>query len=301
MLCTQLAYIDLIPLDALFGKAGSLIAPTQLMGIKPPPSRQNRLSIVSSAKGHSRSPSLAHEVPAGSFYHAYLDVRAFVASPCVPGETAELYFSLYNKVESRFITEEFCLILNHLGSPARDPEQRLGRLRTLFTDLKHEDVSTPGAVYLVCRIVRNGAMKIRPEATAGTLDSHQRNGSLRRGSGNLLNDFGNGRSDVSISETATDDSFSVTSGFGGHRTTTVETSMTTPAASMVDGRSRFRRPLGCAVLELPSLTKLMSAGEGGGGMEYNMPIYVPSEESGFASLHEDIIERRTRVYLKSSK
>jgi dedicator of cytokinesis protein 3 len=137
---------------------------------------------------------------------------------------------------------------------------------------------------------------MRSESTNVGVDTY-RNGNYRRNSGNLLNDIG--RSGTSLSETATDDSFSVTSGFGGHRTTTVETSLTT-SGSLLDGRPMFRRPLGCAVLELPGLAKLTSGGDGG-GLEYNMPIYVPVEEAGFAGLHEDIIEKRSRAYIKSSK
>jgi dedicator of cytokinesis protein 3 len=49
------------------------------------------------------------------FYHIYIDLKAFVASACTLGETAELMFSLYNKSEKRFLTEEFCIILNHQG------------------------------------------------------------------------------------------------------------------------------------------------------------------------------------------
>lgn len=49
------------------------------------------------------------------FYHVLVDLKAFVASPCTPGETAELIFSLYNKSEKRFLTEECCIVLNHHG------------------------------------------------------------------------------------------------------------------------------------------------------------------------------------------
>ncbi len=114
-----------------------------------------------------------------SSYHLSLDIHAFIANPCRPGETAELFFSLYNQAENRFITEEFCLILNHLGSPARDSEQRLDRLRTLFIDLKPEELGS--SVYLVCKLVRNGALKMRNDHLSGTLDSSNRqNGASSR-------------------------------------------------------------------------------------------------------------------------
>lgn len=223
-----------------------------------------------------------------ALYHCLLDVRAFIASPCAPGETVELYFSLYNKTESRFVTEEFCLVLNHLGSPAKDSEQRLGRLRTLFIDLKHEDLS---GLCLICRMVRNGALRMR--ADQGTLDT-RRAPSVRNGSIAPASERG-ARS--TIREDATDDSFSVTSGFGVHRTATRDTTVTASAGSLLDGKGSYRRPLGCAVLELPQLARL----EGDKGAEYSMPIYLPREEESFATLHEDILQNRTKAYVSAPK
>ena len=49
------------------------------------------------------------------FYHIFIDLRALVASLCGPGETVELTFSLYNKSENRFLSEECCMVLNHQG------------------------------------------------------------------------------------------------------------------------------------------------------------------------------------------
>ena len=248
-----------------------------------------------SANGHGK-PSAQ---PLGSHYNYFLDVRAFIASPCGPGETAELYFSLFNRAENRFLTEEFCLILNHLGSPARDGEQRIGRLRTLFTDLKQEDLA--GSIFLVCRLVRNGALKMRSNSSAGTLDVHQRSINGRHPPAPVT-DTGTLRSAPSLYDNVTDDSFSVTSGFAGHRTMTADTSVTTMTGSIVDGRPSYRRPLGCAVLELPHLSKLLSDGAdlSGTGLEFTMPIYTPKEESMFATLHEDIIHNRTKdVYTTS--
>ncbi|PLW31687.1 hypothetical protein PCASD_10913 [Puccinia coronata f. sp. avenae] len=102
----------------------------------------------------------------------------------------ELYFSFYNKSESRFLTEEFCIILNHLGLPhtatrhqarhlqhvsalySNNPsgeghsgggqDQKglandLISLRTMFKDISPHDVQD--SIFLVCRLVKNGAMK----------------------------------------------------------------------------------------------------------------------------------------------
>ena len=92
-------------------------------------------------------------------------MRAFVASPCAPGETAELYFSLYNKADARFVSEEFCAVRNHNGVLARDPS---ARNRTLFTDLVQSDAQDP--IYLVCKIVRNGSLKM--SSNMGTISEN---------------------------------------------------------------------------------------------------------------------------------
>ncbi len=260
----------MIPLDTLFGKSP--------------------LSSTETFQPFSLAASKSLSTPTGTpYYHCCLDVRAFVASPCAPGETAELYFSLYNKAESRFITEEYCLILNHLGSPARDSEQRLGRLRTLFTDLKVEDVTDP--IYLVCRLVRNGAMKMNPVASSAG-DTLHRSTTHRRLNGNLGDSL---RGSSMTLDNVSDDSFSVTSGFGDRRGSTVETATTMTHQAGPSGKVTYRRPLGCAVLELVQLLKLEEA------HEFSMPIFVPKEEGAFATLHEDIIHDRVKEFEKSPR
>lgn len=234
-----------------------------------------------------------------SYLNLLLDVRAFVANPCAPGETAELYFSLFNKADNRFITEEFCLILNHLGSPARDAEQRLGRLRTLFTELKQEDVTS--STFLVCRLIRNGALRMRTNSTAGTLEGYR--GPARGGSNSQVSTEMAPPPTPSFIDNMTDDSFSVTSAFGGYRTTTIDTVATTAGGSVVDGRPSYRRPLACAVLELPALSRLLGSGtdQSDLGPEFTMAILAPNDEATFATLHEDIIYGRTKEYASTSR
>ncbi|WWC91624.1 uncharacterized protein L201_006570 [Kwoniella dendrophila CBS 6074] len=283
----QLAYIDSIPLDNLFGKSPSLIDPRPSL-----PSAQPFSLIDATATG------LPPPTTSGSYYHCFLDVRAFIANPCAPGETAELYFSLYNKVESRFVTEEFCLILNHLGSPARDAEQRIGRLRTLFVDLKIDDLTND--IYLVCRIVRNGALKMRQESGSIAI----RPSAGRRTSLYGISEGSPAHNNPSMLDTLTDDSFSVTSGYGGQRTPTVDTSYTANGnGSWMEGKPTYRRPMGCAVLELPPSTRLLSdSGDKiGTGIEFHVPIYLPKDESSFATLHENIIHNRVKEYVTSPR
>lgn len=287
----QLAYIDLIPLDTLFGKNSLLVqAPTKpYTAIVPRPF----------PLGSDRATEVPHEV-SGSFHHLFLDVKAFIASPCAEGETAELYFSLYHAADRHFITEEFCVILNHQGTPARDSEQRLGKIRTLFTDLKIDDLST--STYLVCRIIRNGAMRSKPEGTVAAGELARRTSTLRGSRGNLLTETGTNRRASSLFDSnATDDSFSITSGFGVNTLHPVETVNTT-ATNVVEGRPSFRRPFGCAVIAMPHLQKLLHESESvGSGLEISMPIYVPRDETSFVTLHEDIIAGRNKTFLTSNK
>ena len=201
------------------------------------------------------------------FFHIFLDSRAFVASPCAPGETAELFFSLYNANGSRFVSEDFCAILNHNGVLARDPS---ARIRTLFTDIVQADAIDP--IYLVCRIVRNGSMKM-----GSTMGSITEGG--RRASEASYRDL-NGST--------------VWSG-------------TDPYDPQANGRNassdvHFRRPFGCAVLELTQLKQMVEEGlEVSSTREYNMPIFVPTHEATFSMLHQDIISKNTKEYEKSSR
>ena len=287
----QFAYIDLVPLDALFGGTSDPL--TRSARLLRQPNVAQRLSLLAVAGHYPVSESTT-----GSYYHCFLAVHAFIANPCAPGETAELFFSLFNRAENRFVTEEFCLVLNHLGAPARDPEHRLGRLRTMFTDLKYEDLTS--STFLVCRIVRNGALRTRTETSGGIRQSlqSQRKASIRRSP----LDNGTLRSSTSVLDNMTDDSFSITSGFGGHRSMTIDSTLTS-TASVADGRPSFRRPLGCAVLEMTQLSKLInnSGDRAGTGSEFTMPIFVPKDEGAFVTLHEDIIHGRTKDVASSSR
>ncbi|KAI8452969.1 hypothetical protein BY996DRAFT_6415054 [Phakopsora pachyrhizi] len=130
------------------------------------------LAIASNGNVFNSSSQSASTRP--KFYHVLLEVKSFMANPCAEGELIECYFSLYNKSESRFMTEEYCLILNHLGVPVRNmsdhhhnihttpqtpsqPGQILISAKTMFRDLSQHDVQD--SIFLVCRLVKNGNMK----------------------------------------------------------------------------------------------------------------------------------------------
>lgn len=235
-------------------------------------------------KGHVRSlgslAPVAERPSTAKFYHIFLDIRAFVASPCAPGETAELFFSLYNKAETRFVTEEFCVILNHNGVLARDPS---ARMRTLFTDLAQSDVQD--ALFLVCRIVRNGALKIANSISSGIPSD------ARRGS----------EASVKGDPNSTSPGWTVTGEISpGYNANTPVSPRGTFSADAPP--AQFRRPFGCAVLELAQLSK-MAADESdiSSTREHTMPIFVPTNEALFSMLHQDIIANNSKEYEKSPR
>lgn len=209
--------------------------------------------------------------PPTKFYHVFLDLRAFVASPCSPGETAELFFSLYKGQGTQFITEEFCAILNHNGVLARNPS---GRIRTLFTELAPSDVVDP--IYLVCRIVRNGALKIGSNMSSGVPD-----GSRRASEASSRTENGN---------------FGGSSEINNGLTTNSSVRGTVPS----DSSTQFRRPFGCAVLELTQLSKISTEQSDVLPMrEYTMPIFIPTNEVSFSMIHQNIINNNVKEFDKS--
>lgn len=232
------------------------------------------------------TPSSSGTSKSAKFFHVFLDLQAFVASPCSPGETAELYFSLYNKPDARFLTEEFCVVLNHQGALARPPPVQsmndiaslggLGKIRTLFTDLGSQDIQE--SIYLVCRIVRNGSMKISGMPSSSGYPGALPSGSMRRGSEPLLNTLSENEALVAPST-------------AGPFTQTFESSS-----------QSFRRPFGCAVLELTQLSKwTVDKAEASQAREHTLPIFVPTREVTFSTLHQAIIASETSEFEKSPR
>ena len=249
------------------------------------------LSIT--ASGGSDPNTVGGTTAAAKFFHIYLDLQAFVASPCSPGETAELYFSLYNKPDARFLTEEFCVVLNHQGALARQPVSTnsshphdislsagtggLGKIRTLFTDLGAHDILE--SIYLVCRIVRNGSMKMSGvSSSSGFPGGIPASGSMRRGSelGTVTEHDANGYAHAHAAN--------------GH------------AVHAYEGGQTYRRPFGCAVLELTQLSKwAVDRAEASLAKEHTLPIFVPVREVTFSTLHQAIIASDTGEFEKSPR
>jgi len=207
----------------------------------------------------------------GDFHHLFLEVRAFVANPCLAGETAELAFSLYSMTTKQFISEEFLVVMNHHGTPAHDP---LHRARTLFRDLGAQEL---GGVALVCKIVRVGGLKMA--AVGSTTVAPSPSGSVRS--------LFIGSPDPNAARAG------ATSGQNGQQAT---------AQGLL---APFRRPFGCAVIDVTKLmnTDTSSAASSSSTKTRNLSlqIYVPNDEAGFASLHEDIIEGRSDFFGRSPR
>lgn len=268
------------------------------------------------------------------FYHVMIDVKSVSVGPCAVGETMELYFSLYNKSESRFLTEEFCVILNHLGVPVRSKSKHspslaggadeisikhtasnLISVRTMFKDLSQHDVQD--SIFLVCRLVKNGGMK----STPNTQPPLSASGSLP--DGNPSNILSPGLYEP--------DSASATNSFEEAISPTYEGAIS-PQYALPDsngeysgmtfyqprlGTQSIRRPFGCAVVEISSFTphsnqasgsaggslpKITSGGTLGSGIlesptsYFNMNVFSPVNEASFPTLHEDIIASRVKEF-----
>lgn len=277
---TSLAYLN-ISLDEV--RPYALASSTDYVpgGPLPTPAHSAFPEAIYSQHNRSRSQScLGPPQPlkpaAAKFYHVFLDLRAFVASPCAPGETAELFFSLYKKQGTQFVTEEFCAVLNHNGVLARNPSSRI---RTLFVDLAPTDVMDP--IYLVCRIVRNGALKIGSNIGYGVPADGARRGS----------------------EASSRTDHGTSGGWGDMNNGLVTPSPTGPRPNLPnDSPAQFRRPFGCAVLELTQLSKLTAEQSDASSIrEHTMPIFIPTQEVSFSMIHQNIINNNMKEFEKSPR
>lgn len=291
------------------------------------------------SRNHLESPDTTLTTPmSAKFHHIFIDLKAFVANICLPGETAELYFSLFNKTESRYVTDEYCAILNHQGISAKEfsstlngngtgsenglglglvEERRGGRMRTLFTGFSAHDILDE--LFLVCRIVKNGSIKMLGEnsttATSGltrsnTLPSHSTPATTLSSS---VSSTASHNSQLLSPVTITSSKLG-TNSFEIVSETGVDINIGSAASGMLsvdqNGRSTWRRPFGVAVLELGQFTN--SATRNGipdsptsptpsssNTQEYQMPIFISPNEASFSTLHEDIINSRTKELEKS--
>jgi dedicator of cytokinesis protein 3 len=251
-----------------------------------------------------------HARPLPVITHLLVNLRAFVGSICNSAhEGVELTFALYARHEHRFLTEFFLVKLNHNGVPAGPrPEDLVGRVQTLFTDLTSKDVVEE--IYLVCRIFKTGEAKdvLRP-GTANATSSPPRDQSRA----SLLLDMarpsssGSNRLHKSTSSIVRPKGSRVSQIFT--RSASIEaqpaSSPTLKNAQSTNNLSNVntngvvkgpscRKPFGCAVLDLSKIlheSPTLNFQES--GTEYAMPIFVASHEHDFHQLHERIIESKT--------
>ncbi|NXT87803.1 DOCK1 protein, partial [Anhinga rufa] len=81
---------------------------------------------------------------------------------CKIGEDAEVLMSLYDPLESKFISENYLVRWSSCGLP-KDID-RLHNLRAVFTDLGSKDLKRE-KISFVCQIVRVGRMELRDNNT----------------------------------------------------------------------------------------------------------------------------------------
>jgi len=263
------------------------------------------LSPLSSGRQFFLSDSHSRPMPLVS--HILINMRAFVGSICTSAnEGVEVMFALYARHEHNFLTEFFLVKLNHNGVPAGPkPEDLVGRIQTLFTELTSRDVAEE--VYLVCRIFKTGEAKdvLRPgTANTSSTSSRERSSLLfdltRPGSpgGNKLHKS----TPSGIRQKGSRVSQIFTRATSSEGQNTVKPAQ--PAANLggvktngVHKGPTFRRPFGCAVLDLSQLLQ-DSPSPSERGTDHVMPIFVSVQEQDFHLLHERIIDSKTnKLYL----
>ncbi|KAI8919745.1 hypothetical protein BC831DRAFT_480226 [Entophlyctis helioformis] len=99
------------------------------------------------------------DTAAAPSFNVFLDFKACVASFCDAGESAELFFCIYDATEKRVLTEELLVRLDSHGMPVDLSRGQSGVLystmrpfATLFTDISTRDAQNN--LLLACRIVR---------------------------------------------------------------------------------------------------------------------------------------------------
>ncbi|KAI9359989.1 hypothetical protein DFJ73DRAFT_639746 [Zopfochytrium polystomum] len=213
----------------------------------PPASSAAQLTFMSGQSSNSMSKERVDASDVPKSFCLYFELTACTASICLPGEYAELAFFLFNRQESRIISEDFLIIIDYNGNP-RPADDGQARLSTIFCDLAARDFNEHA--FLVCRIVRVGKMNVSDkENVIGTKGA---------------NSVGNSMNSLSSGE-------------------------------MSPG---YRRPFGCAVVELQEVwnTALQLSGTSAapdfmGTKELSMKLHVPAPESNFPIMHELIMNR----------
>nr|XP_058959333.1 dedicator of cytokinesis protein 1-like [Pocillopora verrucosa] len=116
---------------------------------------RRHISTSNRLKSSSIAESPKKEVAFYTTYSVFANVKAVV---CNITDDSQLFLSLYDAKEERFISEQYLVSLDKAGVP-KDLE-RFHNLTVLFTDLGTKDLKRE-PVYIVCQIVRVGRMDIK--------------------------------------------------------------------------------------------------------------------------------------------
>ncbi|XP_062843151.1 dedicator of cytokinesis protein 3 isoform X2 [Trichomycterus rosablanca] len=85
-------------------------------------------------------------------HHLFVNLKSFTYNTI--GEDTDIFFSLYDLREGKYISEKFMVRLNKNGGP-KNPE-KIDRLCALFTDLSNKDMKRD--LYIVAQVIRTGRM-----------------------------------------------------------------------------------------------------------------------------------------------
>jgi len=216
-------------------------------------------------------------------------------------------FALYARHEHHFLSEFFLVKLNHNGVPAGPhPEDLVGRIQTLFIDLTSRDIAEE--IYLVCRIFRTGEARdiLRP-GTGTTVASKEGSRSsilmemarpsssgahrLQKSTSSAGRSKGSRVSQIFTRSTSPEGQ---TPAAPGLKTALSAGNHSNPKVNGVTKAPSFRKPFGCAVLDLSKILQENSTSSlEESGTDHVMPIFVASQEHDFHQLHERIIESKT--------
>lgn len=186
--------------------------------------------------------------------HFEFEFKASIALLCGVGEKAELFFSIYNKTEQKYISEDYVIELTYNGMPK--DEEKIGQLKTLFTGLTSRELGE--SLFLVCRIVRRGRM------TAST--DREILASMIFKESSSLNANGSTLASPSATSSASSKSLSVRRPFG---------------CSVLD-----LAPIISHFYDVPDTSSFLQL-----PLEFTMKIYTSFSDSVFSQFHEHLISK----------
>lgn len=216
---------------------------------------QGRRKFRGAALRRPASRSLTATVDTSS--RVMLEIKTLITR-LPPGDTVEVFSSIYHGATQSYLTEEFRVELDH-GVPVGLP---IGtRMRTAFRGLRELD----STCFLIVRLVRKG---MRGASVAGRADglSREVTPAPRAPMRTDMQPQLNGRADKAPQTPQLD----------SHEWVTV-----TPPDH------RIRTPLGCAALALDRL----KAGDGG-AQDFNLDVFTPREEGMWASVPAELLSNQ---------